>query len=244
MIQGFTDIHHHLIHGVDDGPRSLEQAIAMAAAARRDGTTTLICTPHISPGIAPFDLDRYRRHLEALRHACHERGIDLRLLEGAEILYTEPTCRLLREGRVPTLGGTEYVLVEFLPAVAYRELCRAVTAILRAGYRPILAHVERYRCLTASIPKLREVRNSLGAVIQMNCSTVLGGCGLLRDRRNRRLIDEGLIDIVATDAHDTARRPTMMQDAYQWLATKYGPDFAAALTGLNGEAGIARAFRE
>ena len=242
MTHGFTDIHHHLVYGVDDGAQTLEQAMEMATAAWQDGTATLLCTSHISPGIKPFDLDRYHRHLEEIQQNCLHNGIELRLLEGAEILYTEPTCRFLREKRIPTLGGTDYVLVEFFPMVEYRDLYDAVTGILRAGYRPIVAHAERYRCLATSIPKLKEIRDSLGAIIQMNCSTVIGGKGLFHDRRNRRLIDEGLIDVIATDAHNTSSRPTQMQAAYTWLDKKYGADYAAELTGLNAEVGIARAF--
>lgn len=243
MIQGFTDIHHHLVYGVDDGAQTFDQAVEMAAAAWQDGTATLLCTSHISPGIKPFDTERYFRHLEKIQQACRQQGMGLRLLQGAEILYTEPTCRFLREKRIPTLGGTDYVLVEFFPLVEYREICEAVTGIQRAGYRPIIAHVERYRCLAASIPKLREVRDDLGAVIQMNCSTVIGGKGLLNDHRNRKLLDEGLIDVIGTDAHNTSSRPTQMRAAYNWLEKKYGGSYAAELMGLNAEVGIAQAFR-
>lgn len=243
-MQGFTDIHHHLIYGMDDGAQNLDQALAMATAAWEDGTTTILGTSHISPGVKPFDLDRYYRHLDALQAACWDQGMNLRLLEGAEILYTEQTCRFLRDRRIPTLGGTDYVLVEFFPTVEYRELYDAIVGILRAGYRPIIAHVERYRCLAGSIPKLREVRESLGAVIQMNCSTVVGGKGFLHDHRNHKLISEGLIDVIATDAHNTTSRPTQMQEAYAWLEKKLGADYAAELMGLNAEVGVAQAFHE
>ena len=70
--------------------------------------------------------------------------MELRILLGAEILYTDMTCRLLAEGRVPTLAGTEYVLVEFMPGVRYDALYKALEGILRAGYLPVVAHVERY----------------------------------------------------------------------------------------------------
>lgn len=231
-MHGFTDIHHHLVYGVDDGAQTLEQAMSMASAAWRDGTATLLCTSHISPGIKPFDLERYSRHLDEIRQACQQQGVNIRLLPGAEILYTASTCSFLRDRRIPTLGGSDYVLVEFFPTVEYREVCEAVTGIQRTGYRPVIAHVERYRCLAGALPKLREVRNTLGAVIQMNCSSVIGGKGFLADRRNHRLIDEGLIDIDATDAHNTASRPTQMQAAYEWLEKKYDADYAAQLLGV------------
>lgn len=231
-MHGFTDIHHHLVYGVDDGAQTMEQAMTMARAAWQDGTATLLCTSHISPGVRPFDTDRYYRHLEKIYHACQQQGIGLRLLDGAEILYTDSTCEFLRSKRIPTLGSSDYVLVEFYPAVTYHELYEAVTGILRTGYRPVIAHVERYRCLATSLPKLREIRNTLGAVIQMNCSSVIGGKGFLRDRANHRLIDEGLIDVIASDAHNTTSRPTQMQAAYTWLEQKYGADYAAELMGV------------
>lgn len=242
-MQGFTDIHHHLIYGVDDGAQTFEQGMAMAEAACRDGTTTVIGTSHISPGIKPFDTDKYYRHLEELRRGCKEQGLNLRLLEGAEILYTDLTCRFLQERRIPTLGGTDYVLVEFFPTVEYDEIVGALTGILRAGYRPIVAHVERYQCLATSLPRLREVRDSLGATIQMNCSTVIDSKGFFRDRHSRKMLDEGLIDVVATDAHNTTSRPTRLRAAYEQLEKRYGADYAAELTGLNCETGIATAFQ-
>ena len=81
--------------------------------------------------------------------------MDLRLLLGAEILYTDMTCRLLSEGRVPTLAGTEYVLVEFMPGVRYDALYKALEGILRAGFLPVVAHVERYACLASRRGALR-----------------------------------------------------------------------------------------
>ena len=160
--------------------------------------------------------------------------MDLRLLLGAEILYTDMTCRLLSEGRVPTLAGTEYVLVEFMPGVRYDALYKALEGILRAGFLPVVAHVERYACLASSPRRAAMLKDELeGVFFQMNSSTILGGRGFFSDLHTRRLLDESLIDIVASDAHNLRERPTRLHEAYQKLREDYDDIYAANLTGMS-----------
>ena len=231
MIKGFIDIHHHLCYGVDDGAQTLDDALAMIKAALEDGTQTILATSHITPGIRPFDTALYMQHLGDIRAACEDEGLALRVLPGAEILYTEQTARFLHEEKIPTLGGTNYVLVEFMPSVAYEDVRKALTGILRSGYLPVVAHVERYDCLARSPRRAAELHGELDVLFQMNCGTVIGGKGFFRDMRAKRLIDDGLIDIVASDAHNVRSRCTKMQDAYKALKARCGAEDAKRMTG-------------
>ena len=231
MTDGFIDIHHHLVYGLDDGAQTMEDAGAMMRAAAEAGTSVVIGTTHISPGIRPFDLEKYERHLEEMRACCEREGIGLRLLGGCEMLYTAAASHYLSDGRIPTLGGTAYVLVEFLPSIRFESLYNALSDILRNGYLPVVAHVERYDCLLKSPKKAAKVHDELDVLFQMNCATVLGGKGFLSDLRAKRLLDDGLIDIVASDAHNVSSRPTRMREAYAQLAQRYGAKTAAKLTG-------------
>ena len=174
MMRGFTDIHHHLLYGVDDGAQSLQMSLKMAQRAYRGGTRTIIATPHVTPGVEQIDEEKFHKRLEEIHAACRQAGMDLRLLLGAEILYTDMTCRLLSEGRVPTLAGTEYVLVEFMPGVRYDALYKALEGILRAGFLPVVAHVERYACLASSPRRAAMLKDELeGVLFQMNSSTTV-----------------------------------------------------------------------
>lgn len=232
MVQGFTDIHCHLIYGVDDGPQTLEQSVAMVQAAYKDGVRTVIATSHICPGIQEFRADLYLQHLEELRSYCASQSIDLRILTGAEILYSQLTGHFLRDGRIFSLGDSEYVLVEFLPDVTGKEIQEALTEILRSGYRPVIAHVERYPNVFGSVRKMSELKADFDALLQMNCATVLGGKGWHRDKAARRMIEEGLIDMVATDAHNTSSRPTRMRRTYDFLSDNFSKEEARMLTGM------------
>ena len=234
MMRGFTDIHHHLLYGVDDGAQSLQMSLKMAQRAYRGGTRTIIATPHVTPGVEQIDEEKFHKRLEEIHAACRQAGMDLRLLLGAEILYTDMTCRLLAEGRVPTLAGTEYVLVEFMPGVRYDALYKALEGILRAGYLPVVAHMERYACLASSPRRAEMLKKELeGVLFQMNNSTILGGRGFFSDLHTRRFLEEGLIDITASDAHNLRERPTRMLEAYEKLKEDYDGVYAANLTGLS-----------
>lgn len=230
-MSGFMDIHHHLIYGLDDGPKKREETAAMLRAAAKDETTAIIATPHVSPGIRPFEAKRYLERLEEAQQYCMSNKLPLELYTGAEILYTPLAASMLREGRVPTLAKTDFVLVEFMPGVRYEELSEAVQKLLRNGFLPVLAHMERYDCLTHSIRRTVQLKQKYEVYYQVNCSTVIGGKGFWIRRCIDYLLREHLVDFVASDAHNTSVRPTRMSQAYQQLKMKVDQEYAASLTG-------------
>ena len=98
--------------------------------------------------------------------------LDMNLYTGCEIYYTDDAARLLNEGKIPTIAGTRYVLVEFSPADPMDRLREAAYSLGRAGYRPIYAHVERYSCLS-DLNNLEELHDDLDIILQVNCSTAM-----------------------------------------------------------------------
>ena len=143
----FIDMHHHLIYGIDDGASSFEGTEKMIRDAVKNQVSVIITTPHMTPGLVPFPYDAYREHLEETRAYLKKNDIPIRLYTGAEILYTPNTCYMLMDGKVPTLAGTQYLLVEFSPDDAYEYISKALDAIASAGFIPVIAHAERYMCL-------------------------------------------------------------------------------------------------
>ncbi|MDO4356661.1 MAG: hypothetical protein Q4E13_09150 [Clostridia bacterium] len=230
-MSGFTDIHHHLIYGLDDGPRQMQETEAMLQAAAKDETEAIIATPHVTPGIEPFESQQYMERLEEARQYCARRNLPLKLYTGAEILYTPMSAKLLRERRIPTLAGTDYVLVEFMPNVRYEDLQEAVLKLLRNGFLPVLAHVERYGCLTHYVRRTARMKQTYEVSFQVNCSTVIGGKGFWVNRCVDYLLKEHLVDYVASDAHNTNVRPTRMKQAYRALRERVGQEYAASLMG-------------
>lgn len=213
------DIHHHIVWGIDsDGPQTLQDSIIMLRAAAADGISAIITTPHVMPGITPFDFALYREHLSALQSWCRDQGQGLRLYPGAEIFYTPMTVQYLGEGRVPTMNGTAYVLVEFDPDERYEQIRKACAELTAHGYIPILAHTERYTALVHHPKAALALREELGLAYQVNCSTIIAPKGFWQQRFIKVLLKEGALDIVATDAHNVTTRPVRMKEAITVLA--------------------------
>ena len=231
MSRGMTDIHHHLLRGMDDGARSAEEMRAMLRRARAEGIARIVATPHATPGIEPFDREQFDRALAEARAICAGEGLDVEVFGGAEILYTDQTCRFLREGRVPTLAGTEYVLVEFSPDVPYARLHDALAEILHGGYLPVVAHVERYGCLLRRPARLLKLRRELDICCQVNCGTIVRRKGVLVGRFLREIMRRNLVDAIATDAHRASPpRDANMRAARDILRREIGEARADELT--------------
>ena len=234
-MKGFTDIHHHILYGIDDGPDSFERMARMLHKSSEDGVARIIATPHVTPGVRRFNLERYEQRLVEAQRYCAENGLPLEIYGGAEILYTPMTVTMLLDGRIPTMADTQYVLVEFLPDIEFRELFRAVRKLVYAGYRPILAHIERYSCLMHRLKRVYALKDDYEVCLQVNCNTILNPKGFWVRRGIRRLLDDEMVDFVATDAHNIRSRKTHMREAYRLLRRAYGREYATYLTGRGEE---------
>lgn len=227
---GFTDIHAHFVYGVDDGAQTLEQMQAMLDAAHADNVQVLYATPHATPGLQPFDAQRVAQHLEEARAYCASRGYNMTLLMGAENLYTPALSAALVKKGLQTLGDTNDVLLEFVPDITFDELELALSEVTEAGYQVVIAHVERYDALYRG-HRLAQIKERYSVRLQVNCNTLLKSRGFFRDRKVRSWFEAGLIDHVASDAHDCEYRKTKLRAAYGALVRFLGRREAARLLG-------------
>lgn len=224
----FVDLHHHLIYGVDDGPKSREEMYAMLRLAAQEQVRDIVCTSHAAPGQEAFPMEAYMQRLREAQAWLVQSGLPVRLHSGCEVMYSTHTMRLLQEGKIPTLAGTGCVLLEFLPQTGIDQIRKAARAIGSLGHTVIFAHVERYRALHR-LQHIRELREEYGVYMQMNTGTITGSQGFLQNRRTLQMLDEGLIDCVATDAHNDSTRPCRMLACYEKLRQRYGKDIADEL---------------
>lgn len=233
MEHGLIDIHQHLIYQMDDGPQTWEDTEEMLQAAEKQGIGRIIATPHAFPGRVHFDYDGYLDKVNAINRFAKQKGWKVRLFPGAEIFYTSYALQKLDAEDIPTLAMSPYVLVEFYPEVRASELLHAMREMANGGYRPILAHVERYICLQDKPELLQELRY-LDVMIQMNARTVLQSRGVFGGKRYiRKLLKDGVVDFVATDAHNTSSRPVCLRKAYEFLEKHYSKEVADRLTWKN-----------
>lgn len=227
----FSDIHSHFVYGMDDGAQTAQDMEAMLDAAVADGVGYLIATPHMTPGVHPFNEERFWRHLSEARAYCKTRGYSLNLYAGAEVLYTPALEHYMSNHALPTLADSQNVLLEFAPAIPFLEITDAVDLLERNGYVPILAHVERYKALSGlNIYRLKEQHS---VFYQVNCSAVIDGEGLFKDMQMRRWFRDELIDHVASDSHNCQVRKTRMKNAYIILSKRFGVEYARRLVGMS-----------
>ena len=225
-------MHHHFLYGMDDGPKTYEDMTAMLRRAYEDGIRKIIATPHATPGHVAFAPTLLLQRLKEAQYCCMRHGFDLTLYSGAEIMYTPQAAAMVADGRIPTLANTKNVLVEFMPDVTFKTVDGAIQEFLKFGYIPILAHMERYRCLMTHIKRTIFLKELYPVAFQVNCSTVLGGKDFFTSKTINTLFEEKLIDHVATDAHDCTRRPCRMRSAYYALVQQVGGEYARFLTGM------------
>lgn len=220
------DIHCHLLYGVDDGPPDLEQSMRMLREAHKQGITDVILTPHYRRGMFKFDKEKVLNHMSELASYAREVGVELYI--GTEIHVNSDILDYLREGRVCTLAGSEYVLTEYEYSTEYSYIFKRTHELLRNGYIPVIAHVERYECLVKEIKRLDELQE-IGALIQCNAQAILGDEGFATKQFCKKALKKGWVDFVASDSHDMKHRACYLKDAYQYISNKYGEKLAEKL---------------
>ena len=224
----YVDIHSHILPHMDDGAQDMEMALEMLRIAQSEGITDIIVTPHYKAGRFKGDAKQMHRQLEEVRRLMKQEGIDVNLYPGNEIYYRSELEEKLESGELSTMNGSNYVLVEFSPMESFLYIRGAVEELFGMGYTPILAHVERYQCMCKHPEYVAQLKK-MGCGIQVNASTVTGGFGFMGKRFAHKLLKEGLVDYIGTDAHNTAGRKPEMKKCADVLYKKYDRKYADAV---------------
>jgi protein-tyrosine phosphatase len=202
------DLHCHVLPGIDDGPRTIEDSVSLARGAAATGTTTLVATPHVSPRY-PNDANTIARLVDTLNARLLDEGVAVRVLTGAEIAITSvvevPSAQLPRLG----LGGGPWLLMEPPFAPIASGLQSVVSDVQRMGHRVLLAHPERCPAFHRD-PAMLESLIRGGALSSITAGSLVGRFGEQVRRFAVGLIEAGLAHNVASDAHDHVQRPPGM----------------------------------
>lgn len=194
------DMHSHLLPGLDDGAKDMNDSLSLIRQLRALGYTRLITTPHIMSGVWYNDADTILPALDAVRAEIEREGIGVELDAAAEYLLDDYFESLL-EDKTPLLAiNGKYVLVEF-PFLALPVTYRSVFFNMKmAGYEPILAHPERYAYLHGQLDFYHELQEN-GVLLQVNLLSLHGYYGTRVQKMATQLVNAGLVQFTGTDAH-------------------------------------------
>jgi protein-tyrosine phosphatase len=215
------DLHCHILPGIDDGAADLTVSLGMARAAVAQGVETLACTPHILPGLYYNSGPDIRQATKRLQAALEAEAIPLRLVTGADVHMCPDFVAGLRSGRLLTLGDSRYVLVEpphhSLPPLLENFFFSLVTA----GYVPVLTHPERLSWVPSHYGAIKRLARA-GVWMQVTAGSFTGAFGRNALYWAERMLDEGYVHLIATDAHDVERRPPDLARGCEAVAKRAG----------------------
>jgi protein-tyrosine phosphatase len=218
---GMIDLHCHIIPGVDDGAADLSVSIAMAKAFIADGVSVVACTPHILPGLYHNTGPEIRRATAELQKRLQQDGIPLRLVNGADNHLVPDFLTQLRAGQLLSLADTRYVLVEFPHHVAPPRLEEAMFQLITGGVVPILTHPERLSWIGPHFDVIKKLK-TMGVWMQVTAGSLTGVFGRNALYWAERMLGEGLVHLLATDAHDANRRPPILGRGREAAAKRVG----------------------
>lgn len=227
------DLHTHILPGVDDGAGDLDEAVEMCRRSYEDGCRTLVATPHLRQ--ESYWNDDRRLLEERFETLCTEvaqrLGDDLQLLLGGEIALHAASLDEIAElpgGELLPMAGTRYLLLEFDWRGLGPDPLELLHEVTVAGFRPIVAHPERYAWLMRDRPLVKAMVDQ-GALIQLTAMSVVGDLGAMPRDASEWLIDAGLAHILSSDTHDPSLRRPGLSDARDYVASRWGEPLARAM---------------
>jgi protein-tyrosine phosphatase len=205
------DLHCHLLPGIDDGPASIEESLALARSAAAAGTRKIVATPHVSWRY-PNDAATIGRLARQLQERLREERIDLDVAPGAEVAMTRVQELTQEELAQLTLGGGEWLLIEPPFAAVAPAFGAIVLELMQRGHRVVVAHPERCQALRRDPEMLSELVRA-GALSSITAGSLTGRFGAQVRKFALQLLDADLVHNVASDAHDTVNRtPALASD--------------------------------
>ncbi|MFV0296597.1 MAG: tyrosine-protein phosphatase [Hyphomicrobiaceae bacterium] len=199
------DLHSHILPHIDDGATDLATALDMARAFVDDGVEVVACSPHILPGLYHNTGPQIRAATTALQAELENASIPLKLTTGADVHIAPDLVAGLQSGELLSLADSRYVLIEPPHHVPPARIEETFFSLLLSGYVPVLTHPERLSWIRDHYPLMQRLA-ARGVWMQVTSGSLLGKFGKSAHYWATRMLDEGLVHILASDAHDPVRR--------------------------------------
>jgi len=205
------DTHLHILPGIDDGPETLQEALALAEVLVQEGIHAAVATPHYNDEIVHSSAAEVQGRVYELQRELDRRNIPLRIFAGHEALIQPGLVEDIQAGRLATLNGSRYLLLELWNSTWLPETERVIFELRLHGFFPILAHVERYRAFQKDPERLATLQRQ-GVLAQLTASSLIGMQGNTARRCAETFLKKGLIHCIGSDAHGLHKRPPRVTD--------------------------------
>jgi protein-tyrosine phosphatase len=222
------DLHSHLLPGIDDGAPDYETSLAMARAFVDQGVQCVACTPHILPGLYHNSGPQIKQAVAELQRCLDDASIALKLVTGADNHIVPDFVAGLKQGHLLPIADSAYVLVEPPHHVAPARLEDLFFNILLGGYIPVLTHPERLSWIESKYDVIERLA-SRGVWMQITSGSLCGRFGKRPRYWAERMLEEGLVHILATDAHNMTSRPPDLRKGFREAERLVGTEEAQHL---------------
>lgn len=226
------DTHLHILPGIDDGPVTMEESIALARTLVQEGIHTAVATPHYNDKFPRRSAAEIRERVSAAQQALNQCGVPLRLLAGHEVLIKPDLLRDIRTGHLATLNGSRYLLLELWNSGWVVATEQVIFELIANGITPIIAHIERYAIFQQE-PHTLDTLLHQGVLTQITASSLVGLQGKMNKRAAEHYLKQGWVHLIVSDAHGQHKRPPVVAQGLQRALQLVGPTRVHQLTESN-----------
>ena len=220
------DIHSHILPGIDDGARSMDEALRMSEMALADGIKTIVATPHHMKGVYENTKGVISAELARFKEVLKENGVDLDVLPGSDVSLEDGLAGAIRAGTIMTINdGGKFLLLELPTFFQPHQVKEQIFKLKLRGIVPIISHPERNPRLMEEIDTLYDLI-TMGALVQITGEALSGRMGGNIRGNAFKLLKLGMVHVIATDSHNTSSRPPVLSRARDAAAAVVGPDEA------------------
>src|SRR5699024_9195300 len=205
-----VDIHNHILVGADDGPKSIEETIALLQQAKQQGINNIVVTPHHLHPKYKNTFDTVTESIEELNKNDEIAKLNIQLYPGQEVRLSDQILQDIEQHKIYGINYTKYLLIELPSNEVPHYTKNLLYEIQNKGFVPIIAHPERNKAIARDINLLYELINN-GSLSQVTASSLNGKLGKDLQNISIKIIEHNLIHFIASDAHNAINRPFMLK---------------------------------
>lgn len=218
------DLHCHILPGIDDGAKTMDDSLAMARVAVAEGITHILVTPHYKNGRWTNEKEVILQGVAAVQKELDERNISLTLFPGQEVRIVGELMEDIIENKIQFIDeANQYLMIEFPTATVPAFTDSLFFELQKSGVTPIIVHPERNHEILNDPTKLLDLVEK-GALAQLTAGSYVGSFGKKIQKFSKQLIEANLVHFIASDAHNITTRTFYMKEAYQKLEKEFGKE--------------------